>query len=61
MKKPSHKTLGDLVATTFDQALKITKDPTRAAELAAVVVQRLLRRNGQARLAARLAAVSTVH
>lgn len=56
MKKSDERTLsfGDLVAATFDQALKVTRDPKRAAALAALVVQRSLRRRDNQQLVARL-------
>ena len=41
--------LGDLVSAAFEQALTITKDHNQAAQLASLVVERLLARDGQTR------------
>lgn len=47
--------LGDLISVAFEQALSITKDSREAAELASMVVQRMLMRDGRSRFAAQLA------
>lgn len=49
--------LGDLVALVFDRALRMTRDPKRAALVAALVVQRALKRGGQQQLLRRLSTV----
>jgi hypothetical protein len=41
--------LGDLIAVAFDEALRLTRDPTRAATLAAVAVRRILMESGDLR------------
>lgn len=41
-KKEKTAPLGDVVAAVFEEALRITKDPTRAATLAAAALRRLL-------------------
>jgi hypothetical protein len=42
--------LGDLVASVFEEAFRITSDPTRAARLAAAALRRILVSNGEHRL-----------
>lgn len=51
----SQPRLGDLIAAAFDNALAMTKDPKKAAEIASLVVQRALKRTGQVDLLERLA------
>ena len=55
MNKPSTD-LGDLIAFVFEEALRLTSDPTRAATLAAAAVRRILLLNGELRLVQLLAA-----
>jgi hypothetical protein len=63
-KQPKQKTrheplrLGDLVATAFEEAMRITTDPTRAATLAAAAVKRILVARGELHLVREL---TTVH
>jgi hypothetical protein len=47
--------LGDLIASAFEEAQRLTKDPQRAAALAAAAVRRILLLNGDARLVRMLA------
>jgi hypothetical protein len=59
-RKPDRKTdkiaqLGDLVALAFEEAQRLTSDPTRAAALAADAVRRVLLLRGDARLVRMLA------
>jgi hypothetical protein len=49
-KKIGAAQLGDLVAAAFEEALRITKDPTRAATLAAAAVRKILVASGEIRL-----------
>ncbi len=49
--------LGDLVALVFERTLRMTRDPKRAALVAALVVQRALKRAGQQQLLRRLSTV----
>jgi hypothetical protein len=49
MKKVTTQ-LGDLVAFAFEEAMRLTSDPTRAATLAAAAVRRILLLNGEVRL-----------
>ena len=49
--------LGDLVSAAFEQALTVTKDHNQAAQLASLVVERLLSRDGHARHVTQLAAL----
>jgi hypothetical protein len=56
-EKTSESTqLGDLVAFVFEEAYRLTADPTRAATLAAAAVRRILVTNGEHRLVRLLAA-----
>jgi hypothetical protein len=48
--------LGDLIALAFEEALRLTSDPTRAATLATAAVRRILLVNGEVRLVRMLAA-----
>jgi len=50
--------LGDLIATTFDQAVQVTRDPKKAAELATFIVQKALRNSGNYRLLSQLASAT---
>jgi hypothetical protein len=51
MNKSTQTTqLGDLVAFVFEEAYRLTSDPTRAAALAAAAVRRILVVNGEHRL-----------
>jgi hypothetical protein len=54
MKKASTQ-LGDLIAFAFEEAMRLTSDPTRAATLAAAAVRRILLINGEVRLVRLLA------
>jgi hypothetical protein len=58
MKSPKKEKpqLGDLVALAFEEAQRLTSDPTRAAKLAADAVRRILLLNGDTRLMKLLAA-----
>jgi hypothetical protein len=58
MDKNSSETtqLGDLIASVFEEAYRLTSDPTRAATLAAAAVRRILLSNGEHRLVRLLAA-----
>ena len=47
--------LGDLVALAFEEAQRLTSDPTRAAKIAADAVRRILLMNGDVRLVRKLA------
>jgi hypothetical protein len=47
--------LGDLVASVFEEACRLTSDPSRAAALAAAALRRILLSNGEARLVRLLA------
>jgi hypothetical protein len=47
--------LGDLIASAFEEAQRLTKDPKRAAALAAAAVRRILLVNGDLRLVRLLA------
>jgi hypothetical protein len=47
--------LGDLIASVFEEAQRLTTDPKRAAALAAAAVRRILLLNGDARLVRMLA------
>jgi hypothetical protein len=47
--------LGDLIASAFEEAQRLTTDPKRAAALAAAAVRRILLVNGDARLVRMLA------
>lgn len=49
--------LGELISVAFEQALAVTKDSREAAELASLVVQRMLVRDGQGRYVAQLASL----
>src|SRR4051812_4205185 len=49
-KKIGAAQFGDVVAAAFEEALRITKDPTRAATLAAAAVRRILVASGETRL-----------
>lgn len=49
--------LGEMVAVAVEEALRITSDPRRAAELAAQAVGHLLTTAGRRRLALRLAEI----
>jgi hypothetical protein len=42
--------LGDLIAVAFEEAQRLTKDPRRAATLAATAVRRILLIHGDVRL-----------
>jgi len=42
--------LGDVVATVFEEAMRLTKDPKRAAALAAAALRRILVVNGDLRV-----------
>ena len=55
MKKATTQ-LGDLIAFAFEEAMRLTSDPTRAAGLAAAAVRRILLVNGEMRLVRLLAA-----
>jgi len=48
--------LGDLIAFVFDEASRLTSDPTRAAALAAAAIRRILLLNGEQRLVQLLSA-----
>jgi hypothetical protein len=48
--------LGDLIAFVFEEASRLTADPTHAATLAAAVLRRILVTNGEHRLVRLLAA-----
>jgi hypothetical protein len=57
---PSKKTatttdLGDLIAFVFEEAMRLTSDPARAATLAAAAIRRILLLNGEQRLVRLLA------
>jgi hypothetical protein len=49
--------LGEVISVAFEQALAVTDDSHKAAELTSVVVQRLLQREAQRRCIAQLAAL----
>jgi hypothetical protein len=57
MREQDHQTtqLGDLIASVFEEAHRLTTDPTRAAALAAAAVRRILLVNGEDRLVRLLA------
>jgi len=50
--------LGDLVALAFEEAQRLTSDPTRAAKIAADAVRRVLLLGGDIQLMRKLAAAS---
>jgi len=55
--KPATARLGDVVATVFEETMRVTKDPKRAAELASEVLSRILGVDGSRRARELLAAV----
>jgi hypothetical protein len=55
MKKATSQ-LGDLIAVAFEEAMRLTSDPARAAALATAAVRKILLVNGEVRLVRMLAA-----
>ncbi len=49
--------LGEVISVAFEQALSVTSDARQAAELASVVVERLLAREAQRRYISQLASL----
>lgn len=54
-KQTASPRVGDLVVAVFDEALRLTSDPRRAADLAAQIVAKVLLAHGDRRIISQLA------